>query len=445
MEYLQKTFNFKLFLKFTIPITLQMLLKNLVGITDNFMVGTLGPEYMSALTIATRYFFFFIILLFAFVNGGGIIVSQLWGKGDLEEYRKSCSAVLLLSMVISTILSIFIFIFSKELISIMINNEPKLIEYGSIYLKIISFTLLITGFNMALTISFTSSGNTKVPFYGQLVITITNIILNYILIYGKFGFPQLGVAGAAIASFIATTLGTLLLVLFSIKKRSLSFTAFIKPQFFRIKEIIKLGTPILGDMFFWQFSLILYLKLISLGGKNDVAIYGVVNIFFSIFFLFISGFMNGNGIIVGQLIGAGLKQNGYDFAKKALKASLIVTIFPAVIILLITPIIPTIFKLDKSLFLTTFICMLILVIRQPFTVVNAIIPTTIRAGKDTLYPLFVSIGPFAILSFPIALILGNGIFHFGVVGIFFAMSLEELSKSVMFLLRFRSKRWLGKS
>jgi len=412
-----------------------MLLKNLVGITDNFMVGTLGPEYMS--------FFFFIILLFAFVNGGGIIASQLWGKGDLEEYRKSCSAVLLLSMVISTLLSIFIFIFSKELISIMINNEPKLIEYGSTYLKIISFTLLITGFNMALTISFTSSGNTKAPFYGQLVITITNIILNYILIYGKFGFPQLGVVGAAIASFIATTLGTLALVLFSI--RSLSFTAFIKPQFFRIKEIIKLGTPILGDMFFWQFSLILYLKLIGLGGKNDVAIYGVVNIFFSIFFLFISGFMSGTGIIIGQLIGAGLKQNSYDFAKKALKASLIVTIFPAVIVLLITPIIPTIFKLDKSLFLTTFICMLILIIRQPFSVINAIIPTTIRAGKDTLYPLFVSIIPFAILSFPLALILGNGIFHFGVVGIFFAMSLEELAKSIIFLLRFRSKRWLEKS
>ncbi len=445
MKQLQQTFDFKIFLKFTIPLTLQMLLKNIVGITDNFMVGTLGSDYMSALKIATTYFFFFTILLSAFVNAGAIIASQLWGRGEIEEYRKTCSVVLFLSMVISTFLALLTFLYSKELIAIMIKDEPTIVAYGSTYLKITAFTLVLTGFNIALTVSFTSAGNTKIPFYQQLVIAIANVILNYILIYGKFGFPALGVAGAALASFIATLLGCTVLVYYSIKNRFLSFTALIKPQMAKIREIMKLGFPMLGDMFFWQLTLIIYLKLIGLGGKNDVAIYGVVGIFFSILFLFVSGFTSGNAIIVGQLIGRGLKQNAYDFAKKALKASLIVTIFPSLLTLLITPIIPSMFKLDSSLFATTFICMVLLVIKQPFAVINAIIPNTIRAGKDTLFPLFISIIPFVFLSFPIAAIFGNGIFHFGIVAIFFAMLIEEIAKSIIYALRFKSKRWLHKS
>lgn len=437
-------FNLKKFLFFSFPITLQILLKNLIGFTDNFMVGNLGPEYMAALTIATRYFSFLLILFWAFSQGASIIASQLWGKKDFSGFKKSISVTISLTIFVSFLLSLIIY-FGKNLGAVFMINDKNVIIYINEYLGIMSLTFFVTCLNLSLSIAFTSSGDTKTPFYQQLIITILNVILNYLLIFGKFGFPELKVKGAAIASLISTISGTILLIIIGIKKKKLpDIKDIIILKLEPLKDIIKISLPILFDMFLWQFAGMVYMKIIGTIGKDSVAIYGIVGTFFPILYLAISGFVQGTSINVSQLIGAGLPKKAYIFTRKSLFYSIIFGLVPSIILIFFSPIIPYYFKIEKEYFNACTISLIILGLRQVFVTSTAIFASVIRAGKDTLFIPIISFSGFLFVGLPLMLIVTYFI-KIGIVGIFIALSIEEIAKSIMFYYRYKTKKWLFKS
>lgn len=441
MQEIQQEFNFKKFMILTLPITLQVLLRNIVGVTDNFMVGLLGPDYMAALRIATSYFFFFIVLLFAFSNAGSIIAGQLWGKGKKDDYYKVCAATLFISSIIALLLGLVMFYGSRLSISIMINDE-KIIEYGTVYMRIIAFCFILTGISIALSITFTSQGDTRTPFYQQIVTTVLNVVFNYLLIFGKMGFPRMGVAGAAWSSLISTVAGLFYIVFTAFRKGYLPDIFYIiKPEIKKIKEILKIGLPVLGDMFFWQFAMMVYLKFIGMAGSEAVAVYGVVGLFFSLLFLTVSGFVTGTGISVAQIIGSGNNDNAIKFGYKSLFSAMIIGALAGVVLIVSSPLIPGIFKLEGDAYYHCIICLIILGFRQPFATANGVLPSAIRAGKDTKSPLITSFAAFAFIGLPLSFIAGP-ILKFGIIGIFSAMTIEEISKSVIFFLRYRTGRWI---
>jgi len=437
-------FNLKKFLLFSYPITLQILLKNLIGITDNFMIGYLGPDYIASLTIANRYFSFLLILFWSFSQAGNIIAGQLWGERKLYKFKDSIKDSILLTIIIGTLFSLIIF-FGKEIGGAFIIKDKNIILLINEYLGIMSFTFFATCLNMVLSISFIASGDTKVPFYQQLLTTILNIVLNYLLIFGKLGFPELRVKGAAIASFISTFIGTILLIIININKNilpSIKEIFFSKPKYF--KEIIKISSFLLFDMFLWQFASMVYMKIIGNTGKSSVAIYGVVTTFMPILYLAISGFVQGTSINISQLIGAGFPKKAYIFTKKALFYSIIFGLIPSIILIIASPIIPYYFKITEKDFLACSISLIILVLRQPFVIITSLLVTVIRAGKDTLFIPIISFSGFLFVGLPFTL-LAVYILNAGIVGIFIALSFEEIAKSIMFYQRYKLKKWLFKS
>ncbi|OHD15704.1 MAG: hypothetical protein A2086_16575 [Spirochaetes bacterium GWD1_27_9] len=438
---LQKEFNLKTFLIFSLPITFQIFLRNLIGLSDNFMVGILGPNYLAGLKIATSYYFFFIILIFAISNAGSVIASQLWGKKDLVGFKKSCGVTIFICTLISSILALVMF-FGSDLASSIMIADKEVIKHSSAYLKIISIAFVFAGFNMGLSISFTASGNTKSNFYQQILSTVLNIILNYLLIFGKFGFPKLGVAGAAIASVISIGIGTIFLIFLLIKdNKNPVFKDIIIPEAKYIKEIVILGLPILVDMFFWQFAMMIYLKLIGMGGASDIAIYGVIGMFFSILFITVSGFVAGTGILVGQLIGATLYEEAFKFAKKSLFYSIIFSFVVGGILISLSFLIPSYFKLEGSAYFACTVCLIILGLRQAFATTNGVVSSIIKAGKDAYTSVFITISAFVCVGLP-ATILAGPVFKTGIIGIFIAISLEEATKAIFFYLRLNSKKWI---
>jgi len=324
-------------------------------------------------------------------------------------------------------------------------SDKNVILYINEYLGIMSLTFFATCINLGLSTAFISSGDTKTPFYQQLITTILNVVLNYLLIFGKLGFPVLRVKGAAIASFIATGVGTLLLIGIGIKKKripELRNIIFFKLE--SLKEIIKLSLPILFDMFLWQFAGMVYMKIIGNIGKDSVAIYGVVGTFMPILYLAISGFVQGTSINVSQLIGASLPKKAYIFTKKALFYSIIFGLFPSILLIIISPFIPSYFKIEKEYFYACIISIIIVGLRQSFVTSTAIFASVIRAGKDTLFIPIISFSGFLFVGLPLTL-LTTYILKSGIVGIFIALSFEEIVKTIMFYYRYKTKKWLFKS
>jgi len=404
--------------------------------------------------------------LWAFSNAGGIISSQLWGKKDHDGFNKSCGATISVSMIAGIILSLIIFFASSLLARIMIDDE-EVVKYVADYLRIISVSFIFTSFNIAIATVFSSSGDTKTPFIQQAVTTILNFILNYLLIFGAFGFPRLTVVGAAISTLISVSTGSIVLVFLAISKGKMpSLIYLIKPEIKVIKEMLHLGLPMLGDMFFWQFAMMVYLKFIGMAGADAVAIYGVVGIFISVLYLSISGFVSGTGIIVGQLIGGGLKGKAYKFSKSALFYSILISLIPSILLILFSGIIkiepyyitiksvtinvskildiPSWFRLSGVIGDSATICLIILAFRQAFTTISGMVGSTIRAGKDALFVLYISLFGFFLVGLPLTTIAGP-VFNLGIVGIFIAISIEDIAKAITFLIRFRSKSWLFKS
>jgi len=422
---------------------MQVLLRQLVGISDNVMVGNLGPIYMASLRIATSYFFFFIVLIFAFSSSGGVVASHSWGRKDITSFKKDVGTTIFFSTIVSVIFALILFFKSDFLTKLMIDNET-IIYHSKTYLKIISLAFVLNGFNMALSIGFTSSGSTKYPFYVQIITTVLNLILNYLLIYGNFGFPKMTVAGAAWASVISTLIGTIVLIIFAIKNNKMpSLKNIISPYIDDIKEMLKVGLPILADMLSWQMASMVYLSFIG-RGKNpteDMAVYGVIGLFISILFIFISGFVSGTGIVVGQLIGAGLKDKSFEFAKKSHKYSVIISFIPSLIIIISSFVIPHFFKLEGYSYSACVICLIILAFRQGFATTNGVLASTIRSGKDSMSCFIITLSSFLLIGLPLTFLAGP-VFKFGVVIIFSGMTIEEIVKAVIFYIRFRSKKWI---
>lgn len=437
-------FKLKKFLFFSYPITLQILLKNLIGITDNFMIGYLGPDYIASLTIANRYFTFLLILFWSFSQGSNIIAGQLWGKKDFSEFKNSIKDSLVLTVIIGFIFSLII-LFGKEIWAFFVIKDKNIIDYIIQYLEIMAFTFFVVCINTAFSISFIASGDTKSPFYQQLVTTILNIILNYLLIFGKLGFPELKIKGAAIASLISTLIGTVLLIIIGLNRNiipSFKEIFLLKQKYF--KEIITLSLPILFDMFLWQFAGMVYMKIIGNTGKSSVAIYGIASTFIPILYLAISGFVQGTSINISQLIGAGLPKKAYIFTKKSIFYSVIFGLIPSIILIILSPIIPYYFKLTNKDFFACVISLIIVGLRQPFVTITALLSTIIRSGKDTLFIPIISFSGFLFFGLPFTLF-SIYLFKTGIVGIFISISLEEIAKAMMFYQRYRTKKWLFKS
>lgn len=433
-------FDAKRFIIFSIPLSLQFLLRNIVGLTDNFMVGRLGEQYMAGLTVATRYFFVFTILIWTFTNAGGIIATQLWGKKDINGFKRAVGLSILMSSLISIILTAILYQFSWQCAA-LISDDPVVIGYASQYMKIISLSFILVAFNSALSIAFNSSGDSKAVFFQQLATTIINVVLNYLLIYGNFGFPRLEIAGAAWASVISFLAGNVIFVFTAINKGKMpTLRNIIVPDIGELKDMMKLSFPILADMAIWQISGILYLDIVGTAGSSALAVFGAVGQFQSILWIITSGFITSAGITAGHLIGAGDKEEAYNFIKKAYKFTLLASIIPSLIMIAFSWAVPSIFKISAGYTIICITAIIILAGRQFFTISCGLLSTSIRAGKDTFFIMMTTFIGLCI-GYPLAYLAGP-VFRTGFIVIFVAISADEIVKTIIFYLRFNSKKWL---
>ena len=290
-----------------IAMSAMSLILNFSGIFILGRMGDVSEIAISAAQIANQPFFLFSMLMFGSMSGATVLCSQYWGKKDVDTINSIAGTTLAFLLPFCLIFMAVCFVFTEQLM-FLISNDPEVVAMAVIYLRIMLITFvfnLLTGLFSGI---LRSVEKVKLPMMATLTGIITNIILNAVLIYGLFGFPALGIAGAAIATVIARIVElTIILIYIIFFENTVKFTF---KKMFRIHKVIikdffKYSLPVVTNEFVWGFGATIHSSIIGHMSKDQYAAYTISNMIEQIAFMSIIGFATACCIIIGKAIGEG--------------------------------------------------------------------------------------------------------------------------------------------
>lgn len=329
-------------LKLAVPMIIQNGITNMVLLVDNLMVGSLGTEAMSGVSIVGQLMFVFNLAIFGGLSGPGIYAAQYYGKGDREGFRNTFRIKIYICLV-CLLGGLFAFsCFGENLINLYLHGESENIDMAltlSLAKKYLAIMLLNT-IPFVITQIYASSlretGESITPMIAGIVSVVFDIVFNYFLIYGKWVFPRLGVEGAAIATVIARVSECLVVVFWThIRRDKYDFIKGIYKKFlvpWNIAfPIIKKGLPIFLNEFLWSAGIAVLTQCYSLRGPEIIAGFNISNAICNLFNVVFVAMGHAVGILIGQRLGA----SEYEEAKKDSFALMKFTAFLCIILCVI--------------------------------------------------------------------------------------------------------------
>ena len=310
-----------------LPIMLQNGISNFVNMLDNLMVGRIGTEQLSGVSIVNDLMFVYILCLFGAISGAGIFTAQYYGQNNTEGVRDTFRIKIVICGVIM-LLGMFIFGFmDRTLISYYLHegsesgNLTATLEYGHTYMMFMLIGLLPQAAEFVYSSTLRETEETVIPMRASLVAVIINLVLNYILIYGKLGFPVLGVAGAAIATAISRIVQAAIVIIWThrhadLKPYIIGAYASFKVAGSLVRKVCTTGLPLVINESLWSTGIVLQKQSYSTRGLAVVAGLNINSTFFNVFSICFIAFGDAVAIMVGQLLGAGKMEEAKDTGMK---------------------------------------------------------------------------------------------------------------------------------
>ena len=427
-----------------IPITLQHLISSSLNMVDNLMIGKLGESSIASVGLVNQYFFIFMLSLTGINAGASIFMSRYWGRKDTLNIRKMLGLDIILSIGVSILFFIPGFFFPSLIMKIF-TKDMQVIKLGIQYLRIISITFMFTGITQAYSTTLRSIGIARPPMFGSLIGILTNVFLNWVLIFGNLGFPALGVVGGA----IATSMGRLLEVIFitiSAYKTNDVIPGKIKelfsfgPEF--VKTYFKTSTPVIINELIWSIGLAAYSVIYAKIGTSELASMQIATTINNLFMVLSIGLATATSIIIGNQIGAGKKELAMDYAMRLGVIAPIVGLVSGLGLWIASPFIVGIFNINQNTIKMTINVLKIMALFSPLRFFNVLmIVGVFRGGGDTLYSMLVQLGTIWFFAIPVGYI-GATYFQLPLEYVFTIITLEEVAKVIFEAKRLRSRKWI---
>lgn len=342
-----------------VPMIIQNTITNVVSLLDNVMVGRVGTLQMSAVTIVNQLMFVFYLCIFGGMAGAGIFATQYAGAKDNDGIRH-CMRMKTIVGILMTVIALGVFlIFRQPLIEMYIAKDTlpedaaATIKYATDYMNIMLVGLLPFSIMQVYASSLREVGETKIPMFASISAILVNLVFNYLLIFGKFGFPRLEVAGAAIATVISRFVEAGIIILAAtLKRHKYPFITGVFKSLYvprnLAKQIVTKGMPLLVNEFLWSSSMAVLLQCYSVRGisvLSAVNISNTVNNLFNVVFLTMG---NAVAIIVGQHLGANRIKEAKQSVWQLLTLSVVCCIVMGGIMACLAPFIPHIYKTEPQ-------------------------------------------------------------------------------------------------
>lgn len=398
---MKKLFGTKKFYKMALFIALPMMIQNgltsCVNLLDNLMVGSLGTESMTAVSIANQLLFVFQLTVFGGVSGAGIFSAQFFGKGDDDGVRYTMRFKFIVTMLLACAAAILFATTGDRLIELFLYaddvNDVDLCRSEALrYLNI----MLLTTFPFALTQVYgdtlRSCGHTVVPMYAGVAAILVNLVFNYLLIFGKFGFPALGVQGAAIATLMARVAETAILICWThLHAKQYSFIVGVWRSLYipagLVKHIAVKGLPLLFNEVFWSLGMTFMAQCYSTRGLSAVAAYQICQTVWQLFTIVAFALGSSVGIIVGQKLGAGELEDAKDYAAKLITFATLVAAACGVIMALFSPIFPQFYNTTHDVRTLATQMLVVMAMCLPLVAFTHSCYFTLRCGGKTMVTL----------------------------------------------------------
>jgi len=421
------------------PAILTNFLQSLVGVAAIKMVGSLGAGAVAAVTTGNRIFFILQALLMAVTAGTTALVARAWGAGDRDEAERVNRASMWVCIGISLVVTVPAVVFADPLARFFRLEEETLL-LAATYIRWISLFNAAFAFQFVLCVALRAAGDTRTPLLIGALTNIVNITLLYALVYGRLGFPAMGVAGAAIAGGAAFVFGSIAVVYLWL--RGYLILGIGPPRCLeraRVLRLVKIGYPAGLEQVVWQGGFVLFLWIVSLYGTAPYAAYGIGVSILSFSFLIGWGFSIAASTLVGQHLGAGdpdgAARSGWRAAGLSI-ASMVV--FGFAIVAGAWPLARWMID-DPEVVRLTVVFIYVLGGLQPLMAMEFALTGSLRGAGDTRFPLLTVLSGLVLIRCVLA-----GIFawlDFSVEWIFYALIADYIVKATMLTLRFRGGRW----
>ena len=443
---------YRYILYLAVPMIIQNAITSFVSFLDNIMVGQIGTEQMSGVAIVNQLIFVFSICIFGGVSGAGIFGTQYYGKGDYEGQKYAFRFKMYTSLLIVGIVLYLFGCHGTELISLYLSDSGSVgditlaLKYGKEYLAVMMVGLLPFAIGQTYISSIKETGQTFVPMLAGIVAVVTNLVLDYILIFGVFGAPALGVRGAAIATVIARFVECFIVVAWTHKNNDTNPYIIGAYRSLRIpkgilKDIIIKGTPLLVNEILWASGMAAIVQCYAVRGLEVVAAQNISSTITNLFNIVYLQLGSCIAIVVGQLLGAGKTEEAKDADNKMIFFSVACCVAIAFLMMLVGRFFPNIYNTEES-------------IRQLaknfITISAAVMPLcafchaayfTLRSGGKTVITfLFDSVYTW-VLMIPFAFVLANYT-TLPITAVFFLVQFTEIIKVIIGFFMVRSGIWL---
>lgn len=435
-----------------LPMIVQNAITSFVSFLDNIMVGQIGTEQMSGVAIVNQLMFVFNICVFGGVSGAGIFGTQFYGKGDYEGQKHTFRFKMYASLVIAGIALCLFGFFDTELISLYLNDTGSVgdiglaLKYGKEYMLIMMASLLPFAVNQAYVNTIRETGQTFVPMAASITAVLTNLVLDWLLIFGIGVFPRLGVSGAAAATVIARVVECMIVLVWT--HTHVERNHFIDGAYKSLRipkricrDILKKGTPLMLNEMLWASGMAVIVQCYAVRGLEVVAaqnISSTITNLFNIVYLQLGASIS---IIVGQLLGAGKVEEAKDADTKMIFFSVGCCTAVAAVMAVVGRFFPSIYNTEESIkeLARAFITISALV--MPFCSFSHCTYFTLRSGGKTVVTfLFDSVYTWVIVI-PFAYMLANHT-ALPVTTVFFLVQFTEIIKVTVGFFMVRSGIWI---
>ncbi|MCI8888303.1 MAG: MATE family efflux transporter [Hungatella sp.] len=429
-----------------LPVAMQGMLNTVVNLVDNLMIGSLGSTAIASVGLANKVFFVFTLLVFGVNSGSGILAAQYWGSKDIKNIRRVLGVALTLAVTAAVIFMIPACLKPEMMMRIFTTSQAS-IQMGAAYLAVAAFSYPCTALTNTYVAMLRAVNRVKEPVVISCITILVNICFNYILIFGKFGAPAMGVVGAALATLIARVV-EVVSIMGVVYLGKTPIACHIKELFgwsreFLLKFFVT-ALPVIINEFIWGLGTTVYSMAYGRMGDDAVAAITIATTIQDIVVVLFQGLSAATAVILGNEMGAGKLKRAEVYARNFFILQFLVTVSTALFCVGMRWNFISLYQpgISNDVAMSVSRCILVFALFMPFKMFNYVnVVGVLRSGGDTAMCLFIDTSGVWFIGIPLAFI-GGLILKQPIHIVYGMVMLEEVYKAIIGYVRYRQKKWL---
>lgn len=451
-KYIGDRAFYRMVMAVVIPIMVQNGITNFVNLLDNIMVGRIGTEQMSGVSIVNQIMFIYFLCLFGGLSGAGIFTAQYYGYKDDMGIRYTFRFKLWLGLIVTAAAIAVMHFYGADLVGLYLNESSSggdlqaTLRYAMGYMRTIFFSMPLVFISFAYASTLRECGETLVPMRAGIAAVFVNLVFNYLLIYGKLGFPKLGVYGAAVATGISRAVECAIIMFWLHTHRHIHTyaTGLYRSAAIPLriaKRLFLTGAPLLVNETLWATGIFLLNQAYSLRGLNVVAGQNIASTISNVFNISFFAMGDAVAIIVGQLLGAGKMKEAKDTDTKIIAFSVMIGFVVMAVMIVTAPLFPMLYNTNAEVKHLATMFLIVTALATPKEAFLHTIYFTIRSGGKTIITFFFDSFFMCVVSVPAAFILSR-FTGLHVILIFAIVQAVDLVKCVVGYILVKKNVWM---